>query len=131
MKSRQILVGLTLTAIAIGAFVIPVFAGTWIEKSTKVTWESYSEFWVKSIASGCDEGSYLSDYDVDWDHGAGSDPPPPWIFCYYYWSHSLNYEGGLLDNVVVHSWGIIKLKDGEYVDRIDATAIMDADDQLP
>ena len=129
MKSKQALVGLALAAIAISLFALPVSAGTRIEKTTKVTWEVLEIFWVESTAVGWDEGNYLSDYDKDWDHGAASDPPPPWIFCYYDWEWSLTYRDSLLKRITTHSWGIIKLKTGEYVDRIDATAYVDADDQ--
>jgi len=107
---------------------LPVYANWRQNEDT-----SYSElyptfnFWVYSKVRGDDQGDYFDPYENDWDHGDCSDPPPPFIFCYYDSEEKNKKDGqGRPYHLETYSTGNVKLKTGQQVDFFWATAELDA-----
>lgn len=128
MKSVWTFVGLVFVVIAVSSLLAPASAVYgWVDDDD---YDDYYIFWVSAYAKGFDVNDHFSNYRHDWEHGPGSDPPPPFIFCYYDHEYNRDYdEEGFLKMVETRAEGEIYLKTGEYVIGIEARARVVAEDQ--
>ncbi len=120
---KRLLAGSALALVSFALLILPAFAWNRYQETEAHSLFFPDYFWVKSIAAGESNGTRFTDYLNQWDHGVGSYGYPPAFYCSYSWTP---YHFPLSYPVVVqtYSQGIVTDKFGEFVENVNATAIV-------